>query len=481
VHKLHAGPIFNKLPPTQLALKELLPFLDVFSPQVFHQEFFEENVDIKKVNPHDEAQSKKVIISFEKMALTQSFIDCINAKLPTEKIRPETLGKGLEEDLLYLESFRGKLPHSDTYIDAHDALTKLKIEVRKEYGERTIILSSFQKLMETKVGKLLLTRILVAIKKIDTSPSDSRCPRIVIGYGDKFSVSHGDNGKSILRIRMNDKAVPAFNLVKEHDKLVLPVKFSLFNKPTNCMSLMHTENKASLDLIIFHEMIHWLHKLDNLKFLSRSKIGEMPDETISVKDHPLFLYYYGDHRSCSISTDNWKTSLIVWNNLADIRKLPPQIRVNFEEMLTICGLPENASGYIFGDELSENLYRAELGLPLRFGHRVITFIEDEAIFRRVYDGIKYYCELLHIDTPACVGPENSEIYIGSARSFNLIEHHGAGKMFFYAISNNDEHLRLFNLLIPARGMYVGTNKPLDSYYYFNEQDCKNIIDRLTLE
>jgi hypothetical protein len=201
-------------------------------------------------------------------------------------------------------------------------------------------------------------------------------------------------------------------------------------------------------------MVHWLHKLDNLKSPSRSKIGEMPDGTISVKEHPLFLCYYGDHRSCSINTDNWKTSLIVWNNSADIRKLPPQIRVNFEEMLTICGLPENASGYIPRDELSENLYRAELGLPLRFGHRVITFIEDEAIFRRVYDGIKYYCGILHIDTPACAGSENSEIYIGPARSFNLIEHRGAGKMFFHAIPD-DEHLEHFNLLIPARGMYVG--------------------------
>jgi hypothetical protein len=185
IYESYAESIISKLPVAQPILAKLLPLLNDLSDQDFFQEFFEENRDIIKVNPNDEAQSKKVIISFERMALTQSFIDLINARLPIEKIKLEIFGKGLEEDLRYLKSFKEKLP-TDAGIAAYgalSALTKLKMEVRKEYEERTDILSAFQKLIGTKVGKLLLMRILIAIKKIDTSPGDSRYPRIVIGYG----------------------------------------------------------------------------------------------------------------------------------------------------------------------------------------------------------------------------------------------------------------------------------------------------------
>lgn len=490
-YELHAGPIITRLQEAKVisdqlpSLKQLLPFLEI-SAEEFYKEFFEANGDIVKTNSSDDVQSKNVIISFEKMTSIQNFVDSINSinsKLPAEKIKLEELGKSRENDLSYIESFRKH--HLDTSV--YDGLTQLKTDILKEYSKRISILSAFRKLMETKSGKLLLIRILVAIKKIDQNPEDPRYPRIVIGYGEKFSISREENGKSTLKILLNDEAVSAFHL--EHDQisnsLVLPIKFPLFNKPVNGGSFMHTKDKVPLDLIIFHEMVHWLHKLDNLKYLSRSKTGQMADGTISVKDHPLFLYYYGDHRSCSINTDNWKTSLIIWNNSADVHRLPPQVHVNFEEMLTICGLRRDAWGYIPGDELSENLYRAELKLPLRFGHRVITFIENEEVYEKVYDCAKYYCDILGIVfNKECVGQETPNTYIGSflseiSRDSTNVQH-GIGRMYFYIIPDGalNKH---FNILIPNRGIYVGKNAPLDSYYYFCYQDCKNIISRLILE
>lgn len=61
-----------------------------------------------------------------------------------------------------------------------------------------------------------------------------------------------------------------------------------------------------------------------------------------------------------------------------------------EEIRDIVGVPETASFFKNGDEISENEYRISCDLPLRFGHTNSNYIEDI----RVIEKLPYYAILV---------------------------------------------------------------------------------------
>lgn len=147
---------------------------------------------------------------------------------------------------------------------------------------------------------------------------------------------------------------------------------------------MYKEGEPQLDVAIFHELVHWFHFLNDGERAKQYKRGVCERLITEVNNHLLYSFYY---EGKNVELPETKASLFIWSSLtSDV----PIYRVNFEEMLTICGLPSNKNGYKVGDELSENLYRAERGLPLRFGHKLMTFVESRSIKLKVYECINYY-------------------------------------------------------------------------------------------
>ena len=92
-----------------------------------------------------------------------------------------------------------------------------------------------------------------------------------------------------------------------------------------------------------------------------------------------------DENMLSISEENWTPC----KGCGDLSL------VNFEEIRTILGSPNTIKNFLNGDELSENLYRAHIGQPLRFGHGSRGFYEDNKVINEAIETVASLHSILH--------------------------------------------------------------------------------------
>ena len=62
----------------------------------------------------------------------------------------------------------------------------------------------------------------------------------------------------------------------------------------------------------------------------------------------------------------------------------------FEEIRNILGAPANVEDRRHGDELSENLYRMCIGMPLRYGYLSAKYYEEKRVIDRVIKSCTSY-------------------------------------------------------------------------------------------
>lgn len=369
----------------------------------------------------------------------------------------ETLVARLESLIIaYLESFnlshsikRNKLLQSLTLIIRYGALSQNEEEQIKE---------AFEKIADNTIGKLLLYRILIEAQKNPFS--------LYIINAPAFFNTPWDQKSSIYGLGLS---------LKLSNKLNFPV----FSNIEPDSTVMYAENEPDLDLAIFHELVHLFHKLNHYERSIGYSSGKDGSGSSDIRRHPLFLHYYGDHKACDIKKDDrWKTSLYVWSSL----KPDNQERVNFEEMLTICGLPDTEFGYLYGDELSENLYRASKNIPLRFGHKLFSFVENKVIKQKVIESIDHYYttfkELGELSVPTKESNKTKDDY--DQHSLGMVKLDGIDGMYFYAIPNyiSRERAGLFRNSIA--NCYIRKDLS-NAYYYLKECCCKTSINSLKLD
>lgn len=156
-------------------------------------------------------------------------------------------------------------------------------------------------------------------------------------------------------------------------------------------------------------------------------------------------------------------------------------------MLTICGLPVNRKGYNIGDELSENLYRASKNLPFRFGHKLLTFVENETIKQKVTGCVDFYYrnfkELGTFTPPKNDSSKAKEDYDRYSADMTRLD--GIDGMYFYTIPSSvlDKKFELLNLKNskpPGDGHYIIKDSPR-AYYYQKENYCKSVRSSLKLD
>jgi hypothetical protein len=163
----------------------------------------------------------------------------------------------------------------------------------------------------------------------------------------------------------------------------MKISFSNINKNQNAIG-KRNENYTdivscykTLDVSLFHEMLHWYHRLRTpQRQIDEENIGQpLVDRDLHLDDYSLGQYYWAN---IEMQPDQRTISEYAW-------RFNPTPNASFEEMRTILGVYSDIEEYKEGDDISENLYRKNKGIPLRYGHIIAKngFYEDNRIIDKV--------------------------------------------------------------------------------------------------
>lgn len=185
----------------------------------------------------------------------------------------------------------------------------------------TPFIDDFKKIASTAVGRVLLYRILIEIRRNPVKQNSGmeyiKSISVMIGATNGFAVGRAS------RLRYSSSSTIKSILIINHE-------FALMERP------------SSVGLV--HELIHWYHALSDLdKYNKRLSSGEK-DETF-LENGSLSRFYHDN--------TNLKMYWLIHKNKD----------ISFEDMLTILGDPMADDG----NDISENLYRAEIKEQLRYG------------------------------------------------------------------------------------------------------------------
>ena len=281
-------------------------------------------------------------------------------------------------------------------------------------------LDTFRKIASTSVGRVLLYRLLIEIRRYQEDmngtrkgawgmdlPSEERLDDIIEKRNiyRSIKIESGDLSFSI--------NCPSISI--EDARLKLSILGKLEEKYSNIVL-----GETPLDVCIFHEMIHWYHWLRNAV-----RFNKESDNIYGIRLDCALLskHYWG--KVVDKNDNNMEIRMLIseknWKNTFDL--------VDFEEIRAILGAPAAIQGFLNGDELSENLYRAHIGQPLRFGHGSRGFYEDNKVTDEVLNTVTLYScmlgEKFNKNNLRCEGDEvgfqhnEGRVGLGECRVWNI--------------------------------------------------------------
>lgn len=246
---------------------------------------------------------------------------------------------------------------------------KLKSEFKK----------NFRKIASTPVGRTLLYRILIEIRRHNMGNNVGvleNNPSITIPIAQLLTI----------RNSLRKLSIDFGNFVCNYSNRTIYIEnsFSHTYYVVSNFSGIGPNGKydgivrhdAPVDVALFHEMSHWYHALRNIQRLSDEQNFAPPYKNFNsgASAARLGAYYWnlGGWANMNISQSKWG-------------------KPDYEEIRNILGVPVFAAGInpvhdtINGDDLSENLYRMCIRLPLRIGHvnNGFSFYEDSRVIDRV--------------------------------------------------------------------------------------------------
>lgn len=235
----------------------------------------------------------------------------------------------------------------------------------------------FRKIASTPVGRVLLYRILIEIRR------------------HRKGSNHGcldSNVASELRENTPDPKEMAELMKQRDDSRYLVVAWDPDGEfiPGNaCICTSDEESMGTAigtessrgythiphcaippDVSLFHELVHWFLFLRDPVRVDK----EASDEDLANWPLP-----YWNDPTLETTTEREKVTRSKWNT----HDKEGNAHFSFEEIRTILGVPSNFPLYHNGDDISENLYRTCVGLPLRYGHDDEEFYEDNRIIDRI--------------------------------------------------------------------------------------------------
>ncbi len=197
---------------------------------------------------------------------------------------------------------------------------------------------NFKRITKSAVGRRLLSKVLEEIhKRKDTST-----------FENKLYITQDRMGFST----ENDLSRPVLQFATDRiNACVIDPK--IYEKSGDHVELS-PDIKDNLHIHLFHELCHWYHFLRN-----PGRKRQETDFQGNILDHQLGRYYFeGTKPTFGDQKREIQAEVSIWNNGGHIA---------IEEIRTIFGAPRDEN-YEEGDELCENLYRTDIGAPLRYGH-----------------------------------------------------------------------------------------------------------------
>ncbi|MDR1391379.1 MAG: hypothetical protein LBI95_03375, partial [Holosporales bacterium] len=232
-----------------------------------------------------------------------------------------------------------------------------------------LFIRHFRKIASTSVGRVLLYRILIEIRRHNPGGNIGCCGADVILIA---ALPNTRNRNRSISIRLRSPFAYLENSSRININTDAGIaKRTVIGKRYDLCSYI-TMDTTSYDALIFHEMVHWYHHL-------RDPIRQNTEKDVSIVQignlAPYSYFWNGLNGVNDINRE--RLSIRAWRGAgADILKI--------EEIRTILGSLKNTINYLEGDDLSENLYYACIFKPLSFGHsRDETFYEDNMVIDKV--------------------------------------------------------------------------------------------------
>lgn len=247
----------------------------------------------------------------------------------------------------------------------------------------------FEYIASYKIGKMLLYRILVELKRTlpglspDTTQLRNQNKYIHLKKS-KEGISY-DKNKNVIKLRFDWLNTSSdFQVVRRKNRIDCEIVLE-----------RNFDEEAHPAIYLFHELLHWYHFLHDPERFSKYEDGRNSnDDLVEMNNHEIGRIYYSGLDFSHSSKEQKAISASPWMNEMD--------RVcDYEEMLTILGVPYNnpinigheslrngdaSNGY----ELSENAFRSNIGgLPMRFGHHNFSFYENKNVVELAENGKRF--------------------------------------------------------------------------------------------
>jgi hypothetical protein len=278
--------------------------------------------------------------------------------------------------------------------------------------QRTRFWNVFRIIAANPVGRLLLYRILIEIRR--TAGGNGVCEAGILLLPDRnFNRCISINWGNSLAFNFGHAAAPAANGSIVFNDNLLYIN-SVYSRCAlgNCHRV--DRNACPPAVGLFHEMSHWFHLLRAPQRMVRECKAYMVAGWVGGPVIPpvnllgsgnmetIGSFFWGTLNQND--ANNSKFSAVPWVENKQINTaLGTRAQViNFEEIRNILGAPilaryrqivpinpaipvANHFQYYEGDDLSENSFRVSLGLPIRLGHTSILFHEDYRVVNKALE------------------------------------------------------------------------------------------------
>ena len=226
---------------------------------------------------------------------------------------------------------------------------------------------AFRKIAKNPVGRILLYRLLIEVRRVNIDENGRKVGCCEVG----ISTPRGRNDLRNIKIKYSDTGF-SFKSSRGYiafDPQDTETNTMIFNQESNEVATAKDAIPDTLDIGLFHEMLHWFHFLQHLRRYDKSNSKDPAEYRYLLRS------YYGDLSELytwgSIDDEELRTILGSPNyskpGHRDLMHRNAFIQGGIIPVVDRFTLPANAS-FLNGDDLSENAYRASRGQRMRFGH-----------------------------------------------------------------------------------------------------------------
>lgn len=255
-----------------------------------------------------------------------------------------------------------------------------RIKKRLEKAEEDFW-DQFRTIASDPVGRVLLYRILIEIMRVYKSDYNLKKEKLTAKLGTEKANIEANTGAyeywndethSQLKNRNSSRSIiinrdeNAHFFHEDNQKAIRIVRkdaLQVLKADKTGRFLSIKKVKPPLDVVLFHEMLHWFHYLRDSRRFKNERVLDYQEH-----EYYLFDYYYGDQADiANFACDAWNYRGLRGGELRNILGTPSdKVLEMFEKEI------KQSVKFLNGDDLSENAYRcsrhtAEKPIYMRFG------------------------------------------------------------------------------------------------------------------